>query len=177
MLESLVAAGQALLILWAVLFLHVSGHYFTGRQIVEIPGSEMRIISVLVPRHVALRDDDGEWVTPRTFEQYRNCYERHDSDYEHLERFVAGGEIIQVLVVVPAAIGLVLSGLSSTAAMLLASSMLATLLYVTADAVYTQRTGTLSGEYSVLWYVSPRIPALLLTGFFFVHLGAFYFVA
>ncbi len=177
MLESLVGAGQILVILWAVMALHVAGHYFTGRQIVDIPAAQMRMVSVLAPRYVALQDNDGEWVGPQTFEQYRKCYERHDPEYEHLERFVAGGEIIQVLVVVPAAIGLALVGLDGVAAMLLVVSMLVTVVYVAIDAVHTRQTGTLSGDYSALWYVSPRIPALLLIGFFFVHLGSFYFVA
>lgn len=175
MLERLVDLGMVLVVFWTVGLLHQLGHYYTGRQIVGIPGSEMRITTPLVPRYVALQDD-SEWILPRTFERYRKCYERHDPSYEHLERFVAGGEIIQTLVVVPVSLVLTLTSFDQLATVLVVSSIGVSLVYVTIDAYHTRRTGTLSGDYSALWYVSPRIPVLLLLGFLFVHLGVFYFV-
>ena len=175
MLETLVTAGQTLFVLWVVLFVHELGHYYTARQIVEIPAGDIKLVSPLFPRYVALRDGD-EWVSPTAFERYRKLYERYDPAYEHFERYVAGGEIVQALVIVPAAVALALAGLDGVATGLLFFSMLTTLLYVAFDAVWTRRRGEPSGDYSALWAVSPRIPALLLVGFLFVHLGAFYFV-
>ena len=175
MLETLVTAGQTLLVLWVVLFVHELGHYYTARQIVEIPAADVKFVSPLFPRYIALRDGD-EWVSPIDFERYRTLYERHDPGYEHFERYVAGGEIVQTLVIVPAAVALALFGLGGVATLLLLLSMLTTLLYVAFDAVWTRRRSTPSGDYSALWAVSPRIPALLFIGFLFVHLGAFYFV-
>lgn len=176
MLERLVDVGLIVVILWAVGLLHQFGHYYTGRQIVGIPSSDMRIVSPLVPRFVGLRDD-SEWIRPLEFDRYRTCYERHDPQYEHLERYVAGGEIIQTLVVIPVSIALALTSFEWVATVLILSSIGVTLVYVLVDAYQTQRTGTLSGDYSALWHVSARIPALLLLGFLFVHLGVFYFVA
>lgn len=176
MLESLVNFGQVLVILWGVMLLHMLGHYYTARQIVEIPSEEVRLVSPLRPRYVALRDDE-EWVPPYEFERYRRCYERHDPEYTHFERYVAGGEIIQALVVLPVAIGLAVSGLDDVAATVLVISILTTAVYVSFDAVRTRLNGTVSGDYSALWRISPRIPVLLLLGFLFVHLGAFFFVS
>jgi hypothetical protein len=175
MLEWLAGLALALALLWAVAVLHQLGHYVTGRRIVEIPASEMRIVSPFVPRYLALRKDDA-WVPPYEFDRYRDCYEQHDSGYEHLERYVAGGELIQTLVVVPIAVVLALAGFRIVAAVLLASSIAVTFAYVAVDTVVTWRTESLSGDYSALWYVSKRVPVLLMIAFLFVHLGAFYFV-
>lgn len=163
-------------VVWVVLFVHVGGHYYTGRQIVGIPGEEMQFVSLLVPRHVALRTEEGTLVGPPSFERFRAVYERHDPSYDHFERFVAGGEIIQVLVVVPAGIVLALLGFATLGGILLGSSILLTAVFVLQDAVRTRRSGSPSGDYSALWRVSPRIPVLILLAFLFVHLGAFYFV-
>ena len=175
MLEQLASAGQTLLLVWVVLFVHELGHYYTGRQIVGIPAADIKLVSPLFPRYVALRDDN-EWVSPMEFERYRTCYERYDPAYEHLERYVAGGEIIQALVVVPAAVALALLGFDGLAGALLFISILTTLVYVVYDAIWSRYSGSPSGDYSALWVVSPRIPALLLVGFLFVHLGALYFI-
>ncbi len=175
MLDSLAESAEILIVVWAVLLVHEFGHYYTGRQIIEIPKSDIKLVSFLFPRYVALRDGD-DWVAPTEFERYRSVYERHDPSYEHLERFVAGGEIIQTLVIVPVAIILALAGFAGIATTVLGISMLTTLVYVIVDALWTWQSNTPSGDYSALWAVSPRIPALLLIGFFFVHLGAFFFV-
>lgn len=168
--------GVVVLTVWGVALLHQLGHYVTGRQRVGIPASEMRIVSVPVPRYVAIRGESG-WVLPREFDSYRACYERFDPGYEHLERFVAGGEIIQTLVVVPLAVVLALSSFEWLATVLVLSSIGVTVVLVAVDAFHTRRSGTLSGDYSALWYVSARIPVLILIGFLFVHLGVFYFVS
>lgn len=175
MLEWLAGFALVLALLWAVAVLHQLGHYVTGRQIVGVPASEMRIVSPFAPRYLALRKDDA-WVPPYEFDRYRDCYEQHDSGYEHLERFVAGGELIQTLVVVPVAVVIAVTGFRTVAAVLLASSIAVSFAYIGLDAVVTWRTGSLSGDYSALWYVSKRVPVLLMIAFLFVHMGAFSFV-
>lgn len=175
MLAGLVEFGPIPVFLWAVALVHQLGHYYSGLQIVGIPRSEMALVSLLVPRHVALRDET-EWVPPHQFDRYRACYERHEPSYENLERFVTGGDIIQTLVVVPIALGLALGGLSRLAVLLLASSICVTLFHVATDAARTWRTGTLSGDYSALWHVSVRVPILLLIAFLSVHLSVLFFV-
>lgn len=170
-----VTLGVVLVTVWAVALVHQLGHYVAGRRIVGIPGPDMRIASLLVPRYLALRDE-STWVLPREFERYRACYERHDPGYEQLERFVAGGEIIQTLVVVPVAVALAVASHGWMASVLVSSSIGVTVVLVAVDAVRTWRTGSLSGEYSALWHVSARVPVTFLLGFLFVHLGVFYFV-
>ncbi|PSP26835.1 hypothetical protein BRC65_09160 [Halobacteriales archaeon QH_2_65_14] len=175
MVDALLVGGVVLTV-WAVGLVHQLGHYFAGRRIVGIPAAELTLVSPLVPRYVALRDDD-EGVPPTEFERYRDVYARHDPEFEHLERFVAGGEIVQTFLLVPAAIAIALNGFEVVAALVLVASIGATLVAVGYDAVLTHLSETPSGDYSALWVVSRRIPVLLLVGFLFVHLGAFYFVA
>lgn len=190
MLEVLQTAVGAVLAVWGVALVHQFGHYLAGWRIVGIPRSEMRLVTLLVPRYVALRVGDEErdettedetsadakWVSPMAFDRFRAAYERHDPRYEHFERFVAGGEIVQVLVLVPVAIVLALAGFSTPAAILLGASIATTFVFVVVDAVRTRQSDGPSGDYSALWPVSRRLPALLLLAFFFVHLGAIYFV-
>jgi hypothetical protein len=176
MLGRLVEFGLIPVFLWAVAIVHQFGHYYSGGRIVSIPRSEMRLVSPLVPRYLALRGDEG-WVPPYDFDRYRACYERHEPSYENLERFVTGGEIIQTLVVVPVALVLGLVGFRGPAELLLMSSIAVTLLYVAVDAVRTWRSNSLSGDYSALWHVSARVPILLLVAFLSVHLSAFFLLA
>lgn len=165
----------AIVSVWLVAFLHGLGHYYTARRIVGIPGSDIRFVSLLVPRYVALRNDQG-WSTPTSFQEYRKTYETYDSPYEHFERFVAGGEMVQGLVVVPTAIVVAIGGFEPISAVLLGASVATVLGYVVRDAILTRRSGTPSGDYSALWKISPRIPTVFILSFLFLHLGALYFV-
>lgn len=159
------------------MLVHEVGHYVTGRRIVGIPTTDIKLVSPLLPRYVALRDDEG-WVSPRgaSFERYRTAYERHDPEGEHVERFVAGGEIIQAAVVVPVALVLSAGGFAELAAPVIAISLLTTVVYVVVDVVSTQLAGAPAGDYSALWAVDWKIPPTLLFGFVAVHLGAFVFI-
>ncbi|MFC7072862.1 hypothetical protein ACFQJ7_13700 [Halovenus rubra] len=175
MLDWLAGFALAIGLLWAVAVFHQLGHYVTGRQIVGIPRADMRIVSHLFPRYLALSGDSG-WVSPYEFDRYRECYEQYDSGYKHLERFVAGGELIQALVIVPLSIVLALAGFEAVSAILLVDSIIVTLSYLLVDAYLTNRSGSLSGDFSALWHVSKRVAFFLLLAFLFIHFGAFYFV-
>ena len=162
-------------VVWVVILVHEIGHYVTGRRIVGIPTTDIRLVSPLLPRYVALRDDD-EWVSPRSFGRYQTVYLRHDTDGEHVERFVAGGEIIQAAIVLPGALALSALGLDALAALLIGISLLTTAIYVVVDVVATTLGSGPAGDYSALWAVDWKIPVTLLFGFVAVHLGAFVFI-
>ncbi len=166
-----------LVVVWAVILAHEIGHYVTGRRIVGIPKTDIKLVSPFFPRYVALRDNDG-WVIPRgaSFERYRDAYARHDPEGEHLERFVAGGEIIQAAIIVPVALVISALGLEPLAVLVITISLLTTVIYVVVDAVTTQFVGAPAGDYSALWAVDWKIPPTLLFGFVAVHLGAFVFI-
>jgi hypothetical protein len=175
MVGTLTLVALVPVVCWLVPFVHVLGHYYTARQIVGVPGTAIRLVNLRLPRYLALRDDDG-WVGPHEFERYRAAYETHDPGYEHFERFVAGGEIIQTLLVVPTAALLAISGFERVGGLVLVVSLLTTFLFVTQDAIRTRRVDGPAGDYSALWGISPRIPGIFLVGFLFVHLTGFYFV-
>ena len=162
---------------WAVIWLHEFGHYLTGRRIVNIDAENIRLVDPYFPRYVALRDSaTEEWVEPTSFQRYRTVYEQYDPNGEHAERFAAGGELIQALVVVPLALlaGLFVSQMTGVA--LVAISLLVTIVYATLDAAATLSRDELSGDYSLLWHSAPRLPILILVGFVSLHLAVLFFL-
>ena len=156
------------LAVWAVVSVHELGHYYAGRQIVGIPAKDIKLVDPYFPRYVALRDG-GQWVSPTDLERYRGAYSKYDEDGEHLERYAAAGELVQAAIVAPIAflVGLLFS--VDVAVTVLLVSLLTTLLYVVIDAAGTLYRGRPSGDYSVLWQATPRLPLFLLLGFVSVH--------
>jgi len=159
----------------AALAVHVLGHYYAGRRIAGVPAASITISPRRIPDGVALRDDDG-WVTAAEPARYRAAYESFDPELEHFERFVAGGDIVQTAVVVPAAILLATAGYPAGAGLLVVGSLLATALLIVVDLVRTQLGGGAAGDYAILWGIEPRVPVLILLGVVLVHLGVFRFV-
>jgi hypothetical protein len=155
---------------WVVIYVHELGHYVAGRRIVEIPDDEIRLVSRLFPRYVALRDGD-DWVAPAEAARYWRVYERHDPEKKHRERFAAGGEIVQTAVLVPAAGLAVVAGFETLATMVLGVSLLTTAVFVAVDAVVSLRKDTWWGDYAILWAADWTGLVLLLVGFGSVHLA------
>jgi len=155
---------------------HVLGHYYAARRIVGIPAASVTIDVRRFPQHVALRDEDV-WVTTRESERFRAAYRAYDPDLEHFERFVAGGDIVQTALVVPAALGATAAGFPAVAGAAVVGSLLTTALLVALDVVMTQFRAGAAGDYSTLWTIEWRVPVLILLGVVLVHLGVFWFVA
>ena len=173
--EALASVIGVLVAAAAASVLHALGHYYAGRRIVGVPADAIRISPRQLPYGVALRDDDG-WVTATESARYRDAYEAFDPDLEHFERFVAGGDIIQTAVVVPAALVLATTSVPRAAGLLVVGSLLATALLIVVDLVRTQLGGGAAGDYAILWGIEPRVPVLILLGILLVHLGVFRFV-
>lgn len=161
---------------WAVVYVHELGHYVAGRRIAGVPDDEIRMVSWLFPRYVALRDGD-DWVAPSEAARYWRVYERTDPEETHRERFAAGGEIVQTAVLVPAAGVAVVAGFETLATTVLGVSLLTTAVFVLVDGVMTLRNDTWWGDYSVLWAADWTALVLLLAGFCAVHLAVLSFLA
>jgi len=160
----------------AALAVHALGHYYAGRRIAEIPAAAITVDPRRPPQHVALRDGDG-WVTAADPARYRAAYEEFDPTLDHFERFLAGGDIVQTAVVVPAALLLATLGFPTAAGLAAVGSLAATALLVGTDAATTRIRGEAAGDYSALWGIEPRVPVLILLGVVLVHLGVFWVVA
>ncbi|MEF8812349.1 MAG: hypothetical protein V5A55_00790 [Halovenus sp.] len=173
MLDLAVRVAGLLVLLAIVAFLHELGHYYAGRRITGIPGEDITLVLAAVPPHVALRDDDGAWVSPTEYDRYWSIYDDHDPEREHAERFMAAGDIVQGGVVVPVALVLAFAGFADVAFALVVLSLLVILLQVLYDAALTLSANQPRGDYSALWQVSPRAPVTLLAGFVLIHLGTF----
>lgn len=162
---------------WTVVGLHEAGHYLAGRRIVGVDAENIRLVEPYFPQYVALRDpDSGEWVSPQTLAEYRTVYETYDPDGVHAERFAAAGELVQAAVVVPAGViaGIVLGPRVGVG--VIGISLAVTAKYVVLDAVGTRLRGRPSGDYSLLWEATPRLPVLLLVGFASLHLSVLFWL-
>jgi hypothetical protein len=168
MAEPFLTFGATLVGIWVIIAIHEYGHYVAGRNIVEIPKESITVVEPYFPRYVALHDG-AEWVSPRDLDQYRRTYEQYDPDGEHIERFLAAGELIQAAVVVPIAVAVGLLVSVEIGVVILLLSLLSTAAYVAIDLIATLYTGTPSGDYSQLWETTPLLPILLLLGFASLH--------
>lgn len=173
MLDVVVRVAGLSVLFATVVFVHELGHYYAGRRITGVPGDDITVVPAAVPPHVALRDDDGAWVSPTEYDRYWSVYDRHDPEREHAERFMAAGDIVQAGIVVPAALALAFAGFGDVAFALVVLSLAVALLHVLYDAVLTLSANRPQGDYSGLWQVSPRAPVTLLAGFVLIHLGTF----
>lgn len=160
----------------AALAVHTLGHYYAGRRIAGIPAASITVDPRRPPQHVAIEGNDG-WVTAVDAARYRDAYEGFDPALDHFERFLAGGDIVQTAVVVPAALLLATAGFPATAGLVVVGSLLATALLVALDAAATRLGGGAAGDYSALWGIERRVPVLILLGVVLVHCGVFWVVA
>lgn len=168
MVGPVVTFGIAFVGIWLIIAIHEWGHYYAGRNIVGIPPESITVVELYFPRYVALNDGE-EWISPRNLEQYLQTYEQYDPDGEHIERFLAAGELIQAAVVVPVAVVVGFAVSVEIAVVILLLSLLSTAAYVGIDLIATLYTGTPSGDYSQLWETTPMLPIFLLLGFASLH--------
>lgn len=160
--------GFVFVVIWAVILVHELGHYYAGRRIVGIPGEDIRLVAPYFPRYVALRDGE-EWVAPTELGRYRSVYERHDPEREHEQRFAAAGELVQAGIVAPVGTLIGLAVDTDIGVTILSASLLVFVVYAGVDIAATLYRGRPSGDYSLLWQSTPRLPILLGLGFASLH--------
>lgn len=151
-----------------VLFCHKLGHYLTGRWLVGIPRSDIRLVVASIPLHVALRDGD-RWATPTDFENYLTTYHQYDPEQTHMAAFLAAGELLQTVgVIMIAGVG-VLSGLVVVAQSAILVSLMLTGYHLLSDVGLTLHMGHPTGDFSALWDHSPMSAAAVFLGFAVPH--------
>lgn len=175
MLETALTLLGWLAILAGLALVHELGHYYAGRHIVGIPATDIRLVPVPILGYVALREGT-DWVSPTESASYREAYGQFDPEFEHFERFMAAGELIQTAVVVPVALALWWVGHSGLAWMVLLLSLALTLAAVVVDAALTRYADAPTGDYSVLWEVSWTVPVALLFAVLSVHVAGMFLV-
>ena len=75
---------------------HESGHYLAG-WMEGIPASDMKLVLLAFPQHVAVRDGD-EWVSPvADIGRYIAVTERHLQSRGAAFRWVAGGMVLELI--------------------------------------------------------------------------------
>ena len=154
-LEILVLGVVYLITFLGIVYVHELGHYLTGRYVVGIPRSDITIVMLALPQHVALRGET-DWVGPSE-ERYVELYEQYDPGDEHVLEYIASGEIIQTIAVIGSAVVFALSGLESYGRFLVLFSLLLTVSYLVYDGLFTYSTGYPAGDFSALWRISPVV--------------------
>lgn len=154
-LEILLLGVVYLITFIGIVYIHELGHYLTGRFVVGIPRSKIKIMMCTFPQHVALRGG-SEWVGP-SGERYIELYEQFDPGDEHVTAYIASGEIIQTFAVVGTAMIFALIGLAPYGQFLILFSLLLTVSYLLYDGFFTYSTGNPAGDFSALWRISPVV--------------------
>lgn len=96
-------SGGYVLLLTHIWF-HELGHYSVGRFLVRIPKENIQIKLFQYPAHVALRDQDENWITPNDEEgNFVRTYFNYDPDGKKSFLFVTGGFILQTVIFLCAA--------------------------------------------------------------------------
>ncbi|WP_440769335.1 hypothetical protein [Natronorubrum sp. DTA28] len=156
-----------------VLFaVHEIGHYLAGLSI-GIPRDRLRLGLLSIPPHVALVDGDGTPVSPSTFDRYLDHLTAHTTDVHQQYRFVAGGHVLEWLVVVAMTIVALGSGtdpFTTAASLLVYWSLVITGLYLIVDAVGTIARGYPHGDASGQWALAPLLTVAFYLGFFGTYL-------
>lgn len=81
------------------IWVHELGHYSVGRFIVKIPKENIRIRLFQYPAHVALRDEDNNWIKPNDEEgKFIHKYFTYDPEGKRAFLFVMGGFLVQTIV-------------------------------------------------------------------------------
>ncbi|ELY37905.1 hypothetical protein [Natronorubrum tibetense] len=159
-----------------VLFtVHESGHYLAGLSI-GIPRDRLRLRLLSIPPHVALVDGDGTPVSPSAFDRYLDLLTTHTTNVHQQYRFVAGGHVLEWLIVVSSttvALGSGTDPLITAASLLVYWSLVITGLYLIVDAAGTIVRGYPHGDASGQWSLAPRSTL----AFYLVYFGTYLWLA
>jgi len=154
----LLIAGLAFLLIVA----HESGHYVAGLM-GGIPAHDMRLVLLVFPQHVAVRDG-LDWVSPvRDVRRYIEVTRRHLHSRGAAFRWVAGGialELVFTATLWGAAMGFGYRGIAFWAACV--SLSLYAINVGLMDLPWALRYRCAAGDTSGLWQIAP-IPAVIFT--------------
>lgn len=151
----------------AVVYVHELGHYVTGRWLVGIPASELRIVMTAFPQHVALRDE-AEWVRPRDT-RYDELYRQYDPEFDRVSAYVGAGTIGQTVGAVGIAALLIAGGMPDLAEDVVAVSILLTAFYLVYEGGNALAGDLTRGDFSALWGRSPVATVAVLVAFAVPH--------
>ncbi|WP_121820527.1 hypothetical protein [Halostella salina] len=180
MAESIPSLVAFVCVYGLIVFIHEFGHYSVGRLLVGIPRSDIRIVLLDFPQHVALRDGD-DWVKPHEQPRYGEAYSEYNAEraqFQHIDLYIAGGLIGQTVgVAVIGGLCLVV-GERLWAELFVELSILLSGSYFLFDIgsyLSSSRKRGYTGDFSALWMYSPAGIIMVISFFVLVH-GSLYFL-
>jgi len=144
-LEVVLLLAAVLGAVWGIVIVHEAGHFVAGLCL-GVPARSMSI-RIEQPPHVALRREDG-WVAPDE-PGYAAAFTRHNRSPVAAWGFVAGGFLLETMVVL--ALAAAFRDVGTFSIVILATSTALMAFYVIVDVVLSRRRGTAYGDLAVMW--------------------------
>jgi len=146
--------------LFVIIVVHECGHYMAG-CLVGIPFADMRIRLFTCPPHVALREDDESWVSPKDYRHYVALSRRYLETCFEAVIYVSSGLLTQTAFFSLIIGLLVQSGASKLFLIPITWTVFSSVLvYLGIDCLQTRRRGS-RREISPPYGQSPLLPPSL----------------
>lgn len=180
MAESIPSLFALVFVYGLIVYIHEFGHYSVGRWLAGIPASDIKIVMLDFPQHVALRDGE-DWVKPQDQSRYGEIYYKYDTERTQsqlIDLYTAGGLVGQTVGVVVIG-GLFLAiGERSWAELFIELSILLSGSYFVFDIgtyLISSRKRGYTGDFSALWNYSAT-GAIVVIFFIVIMHGGLYFL-
>lgn len=181
MAESIPSLVALVFVYGLIVSIHEFGHYSVGRWLAGIPASDIKIVLLDFPQHVALRDGE-DWVKPQEQPRYGEIYSKYDTERTRsqlVDLYTAGGLVGQTVGVVVIGGLFLAAGERSWAELFLELSILLSASYFVFDTgsyLSSSRKQGYTGDFSALWEHSP-VGTIVVVLFFVIMHGSLYFLS
>ncbi|MDQ0209062.1 hypothetical protein [Alkalicoccobacillus murimartini] len=167
---------------YLLLLIHISfhelGHYTVGRLFVHIPKENLKIRIFHNPPHVALRDQDNQWLIPGDKEgHYVRAYFTYDPEGKKSFLFVMGGFLLQTIVLLCLAFFMyAVIGSTVLANFVIGGSFVFNLIYIFADLIIYMWKRIPVGDTSAAFQFAPIKTVLFILGLLLSYVGMYLYI-
>jgi hypothetical protein len=165
-LEVILLTAAVLGTAWGSVLVHESGHYCLGR-LLGVPASSMSI-RLERPPHVAL-DHEGRWLPP-DHPDYPTAFAQHNPSARAAWTFVAGGVVVETVVVL--ALAAVFRGQGALSLVLVGTSTALVMAYLLADLTLSIRRAHPYGDFAAMWTITTVPTVTVIVVILLVRAGA-----
>ncbi len=161
------------IILLLLIYTHELGHYLMG-IITGIPRNSIKLEPGFPP-NIALRDEEGEWVSPLDHKEFVQAYNSYDPGGQHVFFFLVGGKVLESDFLILATL-LVLAGPLPRHLIpsLVIVSLVLDLVHMFQDGYRSTKEGLPQGDVSNMWYMAPTSSIIYFIFHFGIRFGIIY---
>lgn len=151
---------------WGAVLVHEGGHYLLGR-LLGVPADSIRV-RLERPPHVALREGE-RWLSPDD-PGYAAAFARHRSSASAAWLFVAGGFLVETVVVL--LLAWLFAGVGTLSLVVVGASTAVLLLYLVFDVALSLRRRRSYGDVTAMWRIAPVASVAAMVILLAVRVGA-----